>query len=82
MRLTLTRAQVNVLMTQRLQALAGCEGATVRAGILVPDPNPERCNWLGFGCTPRPGAHAQRVWLMAGGVVSHTREFYNISEHA
>ena len=80
MRLMLPRDEVNALMTRQLQAVAGCEASTVRAGILVPDPSPERCNWLGFGCTPGPGAQAERVWLIAGGIVSLIRERYDMSE--
>lgn len=66
------------MLTRELQKIAGCEGSTVTAGAQITVDDFERSNWSDFAVTPAPGADANFVRAVGGGVVSTIRETYNV----
>lgn len=78
MRVWLRRAELNAMLTRELQKVADCEGSTLIAGAQIPVTDFDRSNWADFTVTPAPGSDQNLVRAVAGGVVSTTREIYNV----
>ncbi len=78
MRMWLHRAELNAMLTGELQKIADCERSTLRAGAQISVADFERSNWADFTLTPAPGSDSNLVRAVAGGVVSATRDIYNI----
>ncbi len=76
-RIWLRRAELDARLAE-LQKIAGCEGSTLIAGAQIPVTDFEQSNWADFAVTPAPGSDAPLVHVVAGGVVSSTRELYNV----
>jgi hypothetical protein len=77
--LWLRRAELNVILTRRLQSVPGCADCTVRVGPSVPVDDFEKSNWSEFVVTAAPGSLEEwKVRAVAGGVVSEAREVYNV----
>jgi hypothetical protein len=73
----LNRAALSALLTEQLQQVAGCEGATIAVGASR-DAGPGESNWREFIWTSPEHADPPYVRAVAGGVVSEARERYNV----
>jgi hypothetical protein len=73
----LNRSALSALLTEQLQQVAGCQGATIAVGASR-DAGPGESNWLEFICTSPEHADSPYVRAVAGGVVSEARERYNV----
>jgi len=78
MRMWLRRAALDAMLTRELQKIAGCEKSTLIAGAPISVADFERSNWADFTVTPARGSDDSLVRAVAGGVVSATRELYNV----
>ena len=66
------------MMTHELQNIAGCQGSTVIAGPKLEVSDFDHSNWADFTVTPALRCDEGLVRAVAGGVVSQTRELYNV----
>ena len=66
------------MLTRELQKIEGCDRSTLRAGAQITVADFDRSNWADFMVTPAPGSDSNLVRAIAGGVVSATRELYNV----
>ena len=73
----LNRAALSALLTEQLQQVTGCQGATIAVGASR-DAGPGESNWREFICTSPERADPPYVRAVAGGVVSEARERYNV----
>ena len=73
----LDRATLSALLTEQLQRIAGCQGAAIVVGASRDVAHGES-NWFDFRCLVPPQADPLYVRAVAGGVVSESRERYNI----
>ncbi len=78
MRMWLRRVELDAMLTAELQKIAGCERSTLIAGAPISIADFEHSNWSDFTVTPAPGSDDNLVRAVAGGVVSATRELYNV----
>jgi hypothetical protein len=73
----LDRGALNALLTEQLQRVAGCQGATIVVGASRNVAHGES-NWFEFACLVPTHADEHYVRAVAGGVVSEARERYNL----
>ena len=72
------RGELDAMLTRELQKIAGCHGSTLTVGARIAVTDFYRSNWSDFTVTPAPGSDDNLVRAVAGGVVSATRELYNV----
>ena len=73
----LDRWTLNALLSEQLQRVAGCDGATIVVGASR-DVAQGESNWVEFLCLVPAHADPLYVRAIAGGVVSEARERYNV----
>jgi len=66
------------MLTGELQKIAGCGGSMLIASAQISVADFDRSNWSDFTVTPALGSDHNLVRAVAGGVVSATRELYNV----
>ncbi len=66
------------MLTCELQKVWGCDGSILIAGAPIPVADFDRSNWADFTVTPARDSDHNLVRAVAGGVVSTTRELYNV----
>jgi hypothetical protein len=78
MRVFLRRTELDAMLTRELQKIAGCKGSTLVAGPQITVIDFDDSNWTDYTVKPAPRSHENLVRAVAGGVVSQTRELYNV----
>jgi len=75
-----TRAALNALLTERVQAIDDMQGTTISVSYLLTDPPEGSPNWADVVVQAGPSTTAEQAAAAAGRVVKDFQALYDVSD--